>query len=198
VNERNVTGERIRELRKRNRETQEQLAETVNRDSSLTISRWEKGQNTPHPDCLELLAEHWNVPLEYLTGETDISDRVAFYEQRATAAQSAAEKRIAEEQAEQASMKTLFKKCGFQFDDLPLSAILDFAGVDGFISTPPDMEAASQGRQFRLSNLNDPDFPPAYFSSSELRVLLERLHDMIAFECFTQRQKCNQEKKAEV
>ena len=65
-----VAAERIKNLRKQNRLTQEELAEKVN-ISPMTARRWEWGQRSPRAEELQKLAEALNTTSAYLLGDTD-------------------------------------------------------------------------------------------------------------------------------
>lgn len=58
-------GNRISELRKRNKFSQEYIAEKLD-VSRQAVSKWEQGQTSPDTDNLIKLAELFSVPVEYL------------------------------------------------------------------------------------------------------------------------------------
>lgn len=58
---------RLFELRKRNKLTQEKLAEILHVDQT-TVSAWEKGKSAPSSDTLSTIAELFNVTIDYLLG----------------------------------------------------------------------------------------------------------------------------------
>ena len=63
------TGNLLKELRKENKLTQEQLAEKLN-VSGRTVSRWETGSNLPDLDILIELADLYEVDIrELIDGE---------------------------------------------------------------------------------------------------------------------------------
>lgn len=61
---------RIKELRKKKKLTQEELAEKIN-VTKLTISRWERGERIPKSDKANEIAKLFNVPVSYLLGYDD-------------------------------------------------------------------------------------------------------------------------------
>ncbi len=62
-------GEFLKELRKQNKMTQEQLGERVG-VTNKTISRWETGKYMPPIECLKLLSDIYHISInEILTGE---------------------------------------------------------------------------------------------------------------------------------
>ena len=62
-------GEFLKELRKQNNMTQEQLGERVG-VTNKTISRWETGKYMPPIECLKLLSDIYQISInEILTGE---------------------------------------------------------------------------------------------------------------------------------
>ena len=65
-----TTGEKIKQLRKKNGLTQEQLAELV--DVAVTsVRRWEWGENTPTVKFIQKLAGVLNTTPEYLLEDED-------------------------------------------------------------------------------------------------------------------------------
>ena len=62
--------ERLRELRKENRETQVQVARAVG-ITGRQYQRFEAGEQKPGLDNLCALADHFGVTLDYLAGRTD-------------------------------------------------------------------------------------------------------------------------------
>ena len=65
-----VFGERFKEERKRKGLTQEQLANKFFLNKS-SISRYEKGNQTPEMPTLQKFADFFNVSTDYLLGRTD-------------------------------------------------------------------------------------------------------------------------------
>ena len=57
--------EKLKELRLKNNETQQELANKLN-ISFQSISKWEKGLNLPSIELMKELAKHYNVSLDYL------------------------------------------------------------------------------------------------------------------------------------
>lgn len=67
---------KIKELRKEKKLTQEELAKKIN-VTKLTISRWERGERVPKSDKAQQLADLFNVSVAYMLGYTENS---TFYE----------------------------------------------------------------------------------------------------------------------
>lgn len=63
---------KIKELRKKKKLTQEELAEKIN-VTKLTISRWERGERVPKSDKAQQLADFFNVSVAYMLGYTENS-----------------------------------------------------------------------------------------------------------------------------
>ena len=62
-------GEFLKELRKQNNMTQEQLGERVG-VTNKTVSRWETGKYMPPIECLKSLSDLYQISInEILTGE---------------------------------------------------------------------------------------------------------------------------------
>ncbi|MBR5518205.1 MAG: helix-turn-helix transcriptional regulator [Clostridia bacterium] len=67
-------GERLRELRQDNDETQEQIGRILNVGARM-ISHYERNEHFPRDaKSIILLAEHFNVTTDYLFGITDIKN----------------------------------------------------------------------------------------------------------------------------
>lgn len=65
-----VTENRIKELRKKNKITQTELAKGIG-SSTQAISMYEKGKRNPKIDKIQALADFFNVSVEYLMGLSD-------------------------------------------------------------------------------------------------------------------------------
>lgn len=64
---------RIKELRKKKKLTQEELAEEIN-VTKLTISRWERGERVPKSDKAQQLANYFGVSVAYLLGYSEFNE----------------------------------------------------------------------------------------------------------------------------
>lgn len=64
-------GERLKELRKENRLTQDKLAQQFCLNKS-SISRYEKNIQMPETELLQSIADFFEVSIDYLLGRTDI------------------------------------------------------------------------------------------------------------------------------
>ena len=69
-------GDRLRYLRTRNGLSQALMADILTAISPCKISRstvgmWESGRRMPSRESLEALADHFNVPMDYLLGRED-------------------------------------------------------------------------------------------------------------------------------
>ena len=62
-------GSRIRELRKKENLTQNELAKKVNKSES-SIRMWELGKSEPDIETLQILSSIFNVPIDYITGNS--------------------------------------------------------------------------------------------------------------------------------
>lgn len=65
---------RLKELRKEKKLTQEELAQKIN-VTKLTISRWERGERLPKSDKAQELADFFGVNTAYLLGYSDFPAR---------------------------------------------------------------------------------------------------------------------------
>ncbi|AFU14624.1 hypothetical protein IEC_03100 [Bacillus toyonensis] len=66
----NIIGERIFELRKEKKLTQEKIGENIG-VSKQTVSKYEKGTKIPSRENIEKLADFFNVPTDFLLGKSD-------------------------------------------------------------------------------------------------------------------------------
>ena len=69
-------GERLKYLRTRQGVSQALMADILTAISPVTVSRstigmWEAGKHMPSRESLEALADHFNVPMDYLLGRED-------------------------------------------------------------------------------------------------------------------------------
>ena len=67
---------RLSDLRQDHDETQADIAKLLN-VAKPRISEWERGVYTPGVDTLIILANHWQVSLDYLAGVSDNPKRNA-------------------------------------------------------------------------------------------------------------------------
>ncbi|MCU4923950.1 helix-turn-helix domain-containing protein [Bacillus cereus] len=65
-----MIGEKIKELRKNNKITQEQLGNAIG-VSKMAISYFEKGKKSPGRETLEKIADYFNVTTDYLLGRSE-------------------------------------------------------------------------------------------------------------------------------
>ncbi|HFI0041618.1 TPA: helix-turn-helix domain-containing protein [Streptococcus suis] len=65
---------RLKELRKEKKLTQEELAGEIG-VSKITILRWENGERQIKPDKAQALADHFGVSVGYLLGHSNIKDQ---------------------------------------------------------------------------------------------------------------------------
>lgn len=71
---------KIKELRKKKKLTQEELAEKIN-VTKLTISRWERGERVPKSDKAQQLADFLGVSVSYLLGYSDYKNKDMYLEE---------------------------------------------------------------------------------------------------------------------
>lgn len=76
-------GKRIRDLREDRKITQSELAKIVYKGDS-TVRMWELGKSEPDNGTLKLLADYFNVSVDYLLGLTEISSPAWTAEDRAS------------------------------------------------------------------------------------------------------------------
>lgn len=69
-----IVGKNIQSLRTTKGLTQQQLAEQLNY-SDKTVSKWERGESLPDITVLKMIADFFEVSLDYLVEETHITER---------------------------------------------------------------------------------------------------------------------------
>jgi repressor LexA len=67
------TALRIRELREEHDETQEDIGKLVHL-TYAAVGKWERGESEPSLGTVNLLAAHWGISVEYLTGASDVRE----------------------------------------------------------------------------------------------------------------------------
>ncbi len=74
-------GEIIKELRKENNETQQQLSEAL-KINKYIISNWEQGRSEPSTEDLVKIATHFEITTDYLLGREDELGHIVAVESR--------------------------------------------------------------------------------------------------------------------
>lgn len=67
-------GQRLKEIRKENKITQQQLADMLNVDRT-SVAKWEGDKNLANQDILDILCNKFNVSLDYLLGRKTNSNK---------------------------------------------------------------------------------------------------------------------------
>ena len=161
-----IAAKRIKEQREKHRETQETIGVLLGTDgtplTAATIGRYENEKRGISKTHLEKLATHWNVPVQYLTGETNISDPIAY--------QLDQEERIRNEfgaviekherNIYRGRLQNLFDLCGYDYEFL--------------LQDKGKHLIADQNNEFEETAMTD----------SQISALIEKLHETIAFELF--------------
>ena len=68
-----IIGEKIKKLREEKNITQKELSYHVN-TSKESISQYERGVQSPKPETLIMLANYFNVSIDYILGRVDIKN----------------------------------------------------------------------------------------------------------------------------
>lgn len=71
MNKRATFGKRLNELRREQRLTLDDVAKLVDRNMT-TISRWENGGKEPEVSVIEILADYFEVTVDYLLGRSNV------------------------------------------------------------------------------------------------------------------------------
>lgn len=67
----NIIGERIKQVRKEKKISQDQLAKKLNYADGNTVMYWEHGKHPVPEDQIEAIAKILKVSVDYLVGKTD-------------------------------------------------------------------------------------------------------------------------------
>jgi len=70
--ENNIIGERIKHLRQKNSMTQHELADLVN-ITYTSVSYWERGVSKPDVYQIKIIANYFDVPIDYIYGNEKTS-----------------------------------------------------------------------------------------------------------------------------
>jgi len=73
-----IFSDRLKQLRKQNSLTQKMLGQNLNLGES-TISMYELGEREPNFETLEILADYFNVDIDYLLGKSDKTTKLDIY-----------------------------------------------------------------------------------------------------------------------
>lgn len=73
-----IFSERLKQLRKHNNLTQKSLGQNLSLGES-TISMYELGEREPNFETLEILADYFNVDIDYLLGKSDKTTKLDIY-----------------------------------------------------------------------------------------------------------------------
>ncbi len=73
-----IFSDRLKQLRKQNGLTQKMLGQNLNLGES-TISMYELGEREPNFETLELLADYFNVDIDFLLGKSDKTTKLDIY-----------------------------------------------------------------------------------------------------------------------
>lgn len=162
--------------------SQETMAAIIGKSRS-TLVRCERGELGKKGEIklkdtdLALFARLVGVCVPYILGETDIADPVE-YEMQLDKEEDEALASIEEYRLEKIKQyETLFKLCGFQYENIEHKAEYDFCA---FFEGVPYYEGPHKLTEQNAAG----DTAALYLSDDELEKLKDRLGDTVAFECF--------------
>lgn len=107
-------------LRKRSGFSQQEMADVLSAISNMRISRttvsmWEAGHRMPSRESLEAIADHFNVPMDYLLGREDDHTSAESFPKEVTLIGRASKKMTPEQRKQMlAVLKAMFPE---EFDD---------------------------------------------------------------------------------
>lgn len=109
-----IAADRIKEQRLKHREKQSDVGALLGTKTmpytATSIGRYENKKRGIPTEHLKKLAAHWNVPVQYLTGETDISDPIVYASETGNYNQNVRIKII--------KLQNYFNFCGFDYEYL--------------------------------------------------------------------------------
>lgn len=191
VNE--ITSNRLVDLRKMRGLSQKDLARILD-VAPLSIGRYERKESAWPDHHLKKLAAYFKVPLAYLYGETDACTLLEYYQECGEAESAALEEHDLAEKAENARREAFFSMCGYLYKNLALSRDpvymvqlfgLEYAGGEKH-QHPVD--------EHQIIDVNESE-TAIYLSGHDLDDILEKVHDLIAFECWKKQRKQEQSLK---
>lgn len=178
----NKAGVRLKTLREREGLTQSKLAEIIDR-SVAQIRNYERGV-TPLPQkvAFTISRRYGGIP-EYWMGDTDCYTRQEFDIELDRIESEAMAEYHQQEQMGIVRCEAFFSLCGFGYKDMdgdPVYVAQSFGfDLEGYGDVYID--------QHKVFDINHPE-ETAYFSQDELDAILEKVHDLIAFECWKKQQ----------
>lgn len=160
-----IVRDRLIMLRKMNNETQSQAAAAADISMS-TLRRYENGEYPWKSSAMLKLAKHYNAPVAYIRGES----KSATWGEYEDEMQEFWTKEIQAEAKKYERMRLFFELCGVEYDDRNYTA-----------------DKGCYEQRYCLTPFECPS-SVSHFSQGELDNLLEKIHDLIAFECWKKQQ----------
>ena len=181
-----ITANRIRTIRDRHRgDTQEVIAEYLGY-SVVQYGRIERGESPIKRAKLEMLAARWNIALQYFTGEEEnpISPlEYATKQNLLLAKKGAVEDLWRSVQNNDERRSIIFTVFGYEYKH-EITGQIEFAE---FAHSPDDIKSMSPDAGWHFIRPRDKAGAAwTAFSEDELHALIDKLKDMIAFECYKQ------------
>lgn len=168
IMQREKTADHVKALIKKENYTVQMLADLVGA-SPATIRNYTHGRTSMSADIAKLFETKVGYIHPYWTGETDAKTWIEYQAELDRAEAIGAEEYYAAEQKEEELLTALFSRCGYRFENL--------SNMSGFDFTP-DAKWPN-----RITALDDSEMV-ACFDDKELNGIIEKMHDIIALECF--------------
>lgn len=181
---------RIKSLRKKNRLTQDELAKSIDRSVAM-VRHYEKGEY-PVPDevAKSLYRRFGSIP-EYWMGLTDAQTRAAFLAEVEAAEYAVIKEHSAEIEEENTRRRNFFNMCGYQYRDLAESHDpVYWAHVWG-VALENSEKYQHPVPEYQIIDTNEPE-TAMYLGEHDFQELLDKIHDLIAFECWKKQRKQEQ------
>lgn len=174
---RNKTGSRLEALKNERGMTIVSLAKALHISDSA-LRNYIKGRKELDPDVAKNLETLYGKITPFWMGQTDSETWISYYGEMSQLESDALSEYEAATQAEQKKLIDFFSVCGYRYQNLSGIAEFDFADLDSH------SEYQGVAGPHKLTNINYPSTPPAYFSQDELDTLLKQLHDTVGFACY--------------
>lgn len=159
---------RVKALTKSENTTYKKLADSLGIAES-SVRNYASGRRTMRYDAARLFEAKTGIIYLYWTGETDCKTWSDYQSEQEKAESEGQAAYFADERRQEEQLKTLFSRCGFEYENLSRIPGFDFS-----------KDAAWPNK---LTSIGSPTIS-ACFTDEELESIFSRLHDVVELECF--------------